>query len=182
MILTSLNLASYLIDRGLVKRASVVDGDWVVVEAAWRNRTFRALRRAGPGYFVKQLQDWGAASARSLECEAVVYGQAQGRADVAAWLPAPPWLRPRLGHPDAGTGARGEPERVPPAAGRVPAARRRGAGPRARCVASRDDARSGPGARAPGPGRSRRPGFCGRTRRARRRRATRAAAARRRWT
>jgi hypothetical protein len=87
VLLTATNLAHYLIDRGLVTRGSVVDGDWVVVEAARRNRTFRALRRAGPGYFVKQLQDWGAASARSLECEAAVYAQAQERADAAAWLP-----------------------------------------------------------------------------------------------
>ncbi|HLI75598.1 MAG TPA: phosphotransferase [Acidobacteriaceae bacterium] len=54
MFLTASNSVHYLMGRGLVSRASVVDGDFLVLEAARRHRVLKVLRRNGPGYLVKQ--------------------------------------------------------------------------------------------------------------------------------
>jgi hypothetical protein len=57
MYLTATNLASYLIGRGLIDANSVVDGDFVIIEAGRRNRNFKVLRGKLPGLFVKQISN-----------------------------------------------------------------------------------------------------------------------------
>jgi hypothetical protein len=84
MILSTANLAHYLIDRGLVPASDVVDGDLVIVEVSRRNRNFKVLRAAGPGCFVKQAQDWQPYSVETLHREARCYRLAAGDPDFAA--------------------------------------------------------------------------------------------------
>lgn len=73
MILSTRTLAPYLLDRGLVDPAEVVDGDLVIVDMSRRNRNFRVHRGARPGLFVKQPQDWEPHSAETLRREATCY-------------------------------------------------------------------------------------------------------------
>jgi hypothetical protein len=73
MILTSSNLAHYLMVRGLVTAQSVVEGDYLAVEVMRRNRNFKVIRQRHPGYFVKQVKVWDAASLATLRSEAQCY-------------------------------------------------------------------------------------------------------------
>lgn len=97
MILSTANLAHYLIDRGLVPVSGVVDGDLVVVEVSRRNRNFKVLRSEGPGCFVKQAQDWQPYSVETLHREARCHRLAAEDPDFAALAD----LLPRLLHYDA---------------------------------------------------------------------------------
>jgi len=56
MIITKETIAHYLLGRGLLSFDSVVDGDFLVVEATSRNRNFKVIRSSNPGYFVKQVK------------------------------------------------------------------------------------------------------------------------------
>ena len=83
--LTASNLAHYLIGRGLVTAESVVDGDFVVVEAGRRNRNFKLIRDDSPGLFVKQVSnasDLG--SVATLQREAAFYGLVRSRPAFAS--------------------------------------------------------------------------------------------------
>jgi thiamine kinase-like enzyme len=73
MILTSSNLAPYLMARGLVTAPSVVEGDYLSVEVLRRNRNFKVIRQRHPGYFVKQVKTWDAQSLATLRTEAQCY-------------------------------------------------------------------------------------------------------------
>lgn len=75
MLLTTQNLPNYLLSRGLISYESVVDGDLTITDASHRNRAFRVLRGAQPGYFVKQIRQWDAASISYWEKEAACYGR-----------------------------------------------------------------------------------------------------------
>lgn len=90
MILTASNIVYYLIDRGLVTPASVVDGDFMVIDTSRRNRNFKVLRKNSPGYFVKQIQYWEPQAISSLQREATCYWLARHDPDftpLAALLP-----------------------------------------------------------------------------------------------
>ncbi|HEU0054987.1 MAG TPA: hypothetical protein VFQ39_17495 [Longimicrobium sp.] len=90
MILTSANLVHYLLARGLVTPASVVDGDFTVVDMSRRNHNLQVMRKTGPGFFVKQVQDWEPHSAETLRREATCYWLAGTDPDflpLAALLP-----------------------------------------------------------------------------------------------
>jgi hypothetical protein len=84
VILSSRTLAPYLLDRGLVSPAEVVDGDLLIADMSRRNRNFRVQRGARPGLFVKQPNDWEPHSAETLRREATCYLLARDDPDFAA--------------------------------------------------------------------------------------------------
>ncbi len=84
MILTPANLAHYLMARGLVTPASVVDGDFAVVDMSRRNHNLQVTRGEEPGLFVKQVGDWDPLSAETLRREAACYWLAGNDPDFAA--------------------------------------------------------------------------------------------------
>ncbi len=73
MILTTLNLPTYLLSSGLISYESVVDGDLTITDASHRNRAFRVLRGGQPGYFVKQIRQWDPVSLAGWEQEDACY-------------------------------------------------------------------------------------------------------------
>lgn len=81
MFLTASNLVHYLIARGTLSAASVVDGDFIVAEAGRRNRNFKVLRNQGPGLFVKQINAPDAMAISTLQREAACYKLAQQNTD-----------------------------------------------------------------------------------------------------
>ncbi|HEX6041541.1 phosphotransferase family protein [Longimicrobium sp.] len=85
MILSPRTLTPYLLDRGLITPAEVVDGDLWIADISRRNRNFRVRRGTGrPGLFIKQPQDWEPYSAETLRREATCYLLARDDADFAA--------------------------------------------------------------------------------------------------
>lgn len=96
MFLSPQNLVHFLLDPALVTAASVVDGDFAVVETSRRNRNFKVLRGPHPGLFVKQAQDWEPYSLETLRREAACYRLAASDPDFAALAT----LLPRLYHFD----------------------------------------------------------------------------------
>jgi thiamine kinase-like enzyme len=72
------DLVHYLIERGLLDRRAVVDGDVMVVEGARRHHNYSVVRRNGPGLFVKQMQPDQAMSAQTLQKEAACYVMMEG--------------------------------------------------------------------------------------------------------
>ena len=77
MFLTVSNLAHYLIGRGLLSAKTVVDGDFVAVEAGRRNRNYKVLVRSGTSLFLKQIKSQDAAAISTLQREAACYRMAQ---------------------------------------------------------------------------------------------------------
>lgn len=67
------DLVHYLIERGLLERRAVVDGDVMVVEGARRHHNYSVIRRQGTGLFVKQMQPEQPMSAQTLQKEAACY-------------------------------------------------------------------------------------------------------------
>jgi thiamine kinase-like enzyme len=93
MILNTKNVAHYLMERGLVTRASLVDGDLSIVETTRRNKNYKIIRRKSPAYFVKQVQKWDAQAIASLRCESSCYWLASNDPDFAALAPLlPPYF------------------------------------------------------------------------------------------
>ncbi|OLD28657.1 MAG: hypothetical protein AUJ04_01025 [Acidobacteria bacterium 13_1_40CM_3_55_6] len=84
VIITSNNICYYLIDRGLVDPASVVEGDFMVVETTRRNRNFKVIRRNHPSFFVKQIQNWDPQTVATLQCEATCYWLAHSNPEMGA--------------------------------------------------------------------------------------------------
>jgi aminoglycoside phosphotransferase (APT) family kinase protein len=82
MILTTRNLPTYLLSRGLISHDSVVDGDLTITDSSHRNRAFRVRRGAQPGYFVKQVRQWDAASISYWESEVGCYQRLSGNAII----------------------------------------------------------------------------------------------------
>lgn len=56
-MLTIDDAVPYLLERGLVTRRSILEGDLAVIEATRRNRNLRVERTDGPGYLIKQPDD-----------------------------------------------------------------------------------------------------------------------------
>ena len=67
------DLVHYLLERGLLDRRAVVDGDVTVVEGRRRHHNYSLLRRDGGGLFIKQMQPDQAYSAQTLQKEAACY-------------------------------------------------------------------------------------------------------------
>jgi hypothetical protein len=90
MIITKETIAHYLLGRGLLSFDSVVDGDLLVVEATSRNRNFKVIRTASPGYFVKQVKTFEPQAVETLRYETACYWLSQNDADfepLAALMP-----------------------------------------------------------------------------------------------
>jgi hypothetical protein len=64
-------VATYLLRRGLISEACIVDGDFQVVDASRRNRNFKAISKGGPSYMLKQ--GVARSSGDSLAYESGVY-------------------------------------------------------------------------------------------------------------
>jgi thiamine kinase-like enzyme len=90
MVLTTRNVVHYLLERGLLSRESVVDGDLWIVESTRRNRNYKVIRRQAPGYFVKQVQSFDQQAIASLRCESSCYWLAKNDADFAPLAPLLP--------------------------------------------------------------------------------------------
>jgi hypothetical protein len=73
MIITKETIAHYLLGRGLLTFDSVVDGDLLVVEATSRNRNFKVIRTASPGYFVKQVKTFEPQAIETMRYETACY-------------------------------------------------------------------------------------------------------------
>ncbi|SRR6266699_2894672 len=81
----------YLIKRGLVSAAAIVEGDLQVVDAGRRNQNLKVVRRNGPSYLIKQPGEGEHASETTIRCEAAFYdhcGREPGAADMRDLLPA----------------------------------------------------------------------------------------------
>lgn len=70
---TSQQLLFYLVDKGIVPLEAVVDGDIMIATDRSRHQCFAVMRKHGPSYFVKQIQDWQPLAAQTLEREANCY-------------------------------------------------------------------------------------------------------------
>lgn len=67
------DLVHYLLERGLLDRRAVVDGDVMVVEGVRRHHNYSVIRGDGSGLFVKQMQPDQPFSAQTLQKEAACY-------------------------------------------------------------------------------------------------------------
>jgi Phosphotransferase enzyme family len=83
MILSRSNVVHYLAEQGLLTPEAIVDGDLMVADASRRNRNFKVIRRAQPGYFVKQIQIWDPQTVATLGTEAMCYRLARGMPEFA---------------------------------------------------------------------------------------------------
>ncbi|MFZ6746213.1 phosphotransferase family protein [Undibacterium sp. JH2W] len=75
--MTASNMAHYLLARGTLPPAVVVDGDFMVVEAGRRNRNYKIIRRDGSGLFVKQIKEVEPMAISTMQREAACYRMAQ---------------------------------------------------------------------------------------------------------
>src|SRR4051794_31226652 len=83
MILSKSNVVHYLLEQRLLALDSVVDGDLIVTDVTRRNRNFKIIRRASPGYFVKQIQNWDPQTVSTLASEAMCYRLARSGTEFA---------------------------------------------------------------------------------------------------
>jgi aminoglycoside phosphotransferase (APT) family kinase protein len=74
------DLVHYLLERGLLAPASVVDERLMVIPNARRNNNFSVVCSVGPSYFVKTLQPSAAQATETLRQEASLYGVARAEA------------------------------------------------------------------------------------------------------
>jgi Phosphotransferase enzyme family len=72
----------FVIERGLVDHAWVIDGDLTVRCVARRNRNLRAEGPGGAGYLIKQPDDPAVGAHRTLRAEAAFYNFCQGETAV----------------------------------------------------------------------------------------------------
>lgn len=70
MRLSANNLHTYLMDRGLMSPASIVEGDYKVIQSHTRNLIFKAIRKNDKSFFVKQLVNFETANAYILQKDA----------------------------------------------------------------------------------------------------------------
>lgn len=72
------DLVHYLLERGLLDRRAVVDGEVMVVEGVRRHHNYSVILRSGGGLFVKQMQPDQPFSAQTLQKEAACYVMMEG--------------------------------------------------------------------------------------------------------
>jgi hypothetical protein len=89
---TKNSIVHYLLSRGLLSRAEIVDGDVVVAESTSRNRNFRIMRTGRPGFFVKHIQPNQPASIQTLQREAACYELIRSDANFGSLAPLVPRL------------------------------------------------------------------------------------------
>lgn len=77
------DLVHYLLERGLLDRTAVVDGDVMVVEGVRRHHNYSVVRRNGTGLFVKQMQPGQPFSAQTLQKEAACYVMMESDPELA---------------------------------------------------------------------------------------------------
>jgi Ser/Thr protein kinase RdoA (MazF antagonist) len=87
------DLVHYLLERGLLTPAHVVNGGLTVVPAARRNNNFSVVCGGGPAYFVKSLLPGTSQAAETLRQEAVLYGLAASDPGLAALRAVLPGFR-----------------------------------------------------------------------------------------
>lgn len=87
MFLTASNLVHYLIERGTIDINSVMNGQFVVMEAGRRNRNFKVLQSSGQGLFIKQVKVIDSIENTTLKREADCYRLAQKYAAWSALMP-----------------------------------------------------------------------------------------------
>lgn len=90
MLLSTQNAAFYLMERGFLPPAAVVDGDVMTVEASRRNKNLKVLRAEGPSLFLKQAGQWDPQSVGTLRVESVIYQLAWAETPFAALRPLLP--------------------------------------------------------------------------------------------
>lgn len=73
MFLTAENLLHYLLSRGSLSAADLVDGDCLVADAGRRNSNFKVHQGAARGLFVKQVRFAVPETIESIYREAVIY-------------------------------------------------------------------------------------------------------------
>lgn len=83
MLLSLKNVVPYLLECGLIRPEMIVDGDLMIVETPRRNLNFKVIRKPGPGYFVKQIQQWNPQTTAEMQREAACYWLAQHDRDFA---------------------------------------------------------------------------------------------------
>ena len=90
MVLSTRNVADYLVHRGIIGYDDILNDGLAVTETTRRNRNFRVKPDEAPGFFVKQVSAWDPLSIATLEREARFYWQAWNRPalnPLARWLP-----------------------------------------------------------------------------------------------
>jgi hypothetical protein len=87
MHLTVVNLAHYLINRGLLSADAVVAADLVILDASRRNRNFKVIRKSGPGLFVKQMRETQPDTVHTLRREAACYERARNDPTLNRLMP-----------------------------------------------------------------------------------------------
>jgi hypothetical protein len=90
MVLSARNVGDYLVNRGIIGRDQIVDGEFVATDSTRRNRNFRVALTGTTGYFVKQVADWDPLSLETLEREARFYWRAWNESalqPISRWLP-----------------------------------------------------------------------------------------------
>lgn len=78
------NTPAYLIERGLITRQAVIDGDFEITSTPRRNRNVRVTSRASGDYLIKQPDDPLHPQAYTLRHEAMFYAFCQQEPRVAA--------------------------------------------------------------------------------------------------
>ncbi len=73
MDLDAQHLVHYLLERGLLETAEVVDGGLLVAESSRRHRSFQVLRPGGGGLFVKQVRQRDAETITTFQREGACY-------------------------------------------------------------------------------------------------------------
>jgi hypothetical protein len=90
-VLTLSEVATYLMERGLLSARSIVEGDLLVLDASHRNSNFKVIGGRGASYLVKQGTD--RERARTLGNEAVVRAMLQSDSRYAGLRDYVPRLR-----------------------------------------------------------------------------------------
>jgi hypothetical protein len=94
VLITSKNLCQYLLSKDFVSAESIVGGDFEVADVSGRNRNFKVSRKRGPGFFIKQIQNWNAQAIAMLQCETACYWLARegsAEAGIAEMMPKLYW-------------------------------------------------------------------------------------------
>jgi Phosphotransferase enzyme family len=90
----------WLLERGLVDEAAIVESDLQVVDAGRRNQNLKVIRRRGPSYLLKQPGEGEHGTEASLRREAAFYEHCATEprcAEVRALLPAFHGFEPERG-------------------------------------------------------------------------------------
>jgi hypothetical protein len=75
--LTVDTVVPYLLERGLVSEADIVEGDLEVVDVGRRNENLKVIRKRGMSYVLKQPGSGEPATEATIRCEAALYGYLQ---------------------------------------------------------------------------------------------------------